>query len=186
MSVSRIAGRYAKSLLDLSSEQGNVDRVLNDMKSLKSASEVRDFALMMKSPILKSDTKSAAFNRIFSGKLDPMTDAFVQIILRKGRERFIPEIASEFIAQYRAQKGISYIRLITATPWNNANVEKLRQKLISSGEVTDKVEIKSEVDDSLIGGFIVEFNNKRYDASIAEKLFELNKNFVGNDYVRQY
>lgn len=186
MSVTRIAGRYAKSLLDLSTEQGSVDRILEDMKSLQAACDVREFELMMKSPILKSDTKSAAFNRIFSGKLDPMTEGFVNIVLRKGRERYLPEIADEFVAQYRAQKGISFIKLVTATPWNAANIEKLRQKLISSGEVTDKVEIKGEVNESLIGGFIIEFNNKRYDASIAEKLFELNKNFVGNDYVRQY
>ena len=53
----RIASRYAKSLIDLAIEQGKLDKVLEDMTAFAEATKVRDFALLLKSPIVKADKK---------------------------------------------------------------------------------------------------------------------------------
>ena len=67
MSVSRISSRYAKSLLDLARERNELDTVLKDIESFNEATKNRDFFLLLKSPIVKTDKKLAIFKAIFEG-----------------------------------------------------------------------------------------------------------------------
>ena len=80
MSVSRIAGRYAKSLLDLAQEQGKLDTILQDVQSFKEATTNRDLFLMLKSPIINTDKKRNVVKAIFGDRMDQLTNAFVDII----------------------------------------------------------------------------------------------------------
>ena len=57
MSVVRIASRYAKSLIDLAVERGQLEEVLGDIQSFQKAAENRDLYLLMKSPIINVSKK---------------------------------------------------------------------------------------------------------------------------------
>ncbi len=179
MSVIRIASRYAKSLLDLAVEQNKVERVLEDIQAFRKAVEVRDLYLMLKSPIVNLDKKGTVLKTLFEGKFDELTMAFLNLIVSKGRESFLPEIANTFVEQYRALKNIATVKLTTATPWNDASIEALRKKL-EGNTTTGEVEIVSAVDPKIIGGFVLEFEDKLYDASVAHQLESLRKEFSKN------
>jgi F-type H+-transporting ATPase subunit delta len=185
MSAQRIATRYAKSLIDLAQEQGKLDRVLEDVKSFKEVAGNRDFALLLKSPIVKADKKEQVFNKLFESKYDPLTMAFLKILLRKGRESQLTEIANEFILQYKIIRHISTVKLITATKLSDQAVEAIRQKLVASDVTDDNVEIITRVDPNIVGGFLVEFEDKLYDASVSHKLAMLKREFQGNLYISQ-
>ena len=170
MSVSRIAGRYAKSLLDFAQEQGKVDTILNDVKSFKEATGNRDLYLMLKSPIITTDKKRNVIDAIFGDRMDKVTSTFFNIILTKGREEFIPEICDEFINQYRSTQNITNAKVTSAAPLNEGTLSKIRAKIMSEmGGSTGDVEINTVVDPSLIGGFVIEIGDKLYDASVAHK-----------------
>ncbi|RMG87337.1 MAG: ATP synthase F1 subunit delta [Bacteroidetes bacterium] len=185
MSAIRIAHRYAKSLIDLAQETGKLERVLEDVKVFNEAAKNRAFYLMLKSPIIKSDKKANIFKALFEGKFDEMTMAFLNILLKKGRESFLPEIAKEFLAQYKAIKHISTVKLKTAAPLSKEVLEKIKQKLLESSVTDQKVEIITETDPELIGGFVIEFDDKLYDASVRHKLDLLSKEFEDNLYISQ-
>ncbi|MEL7222128.1 MAG: ATP synthase F1 subunit delta [Bacteroidota bacterium] len=177
MSVQRIAGRYAKSLVELSQEQNKLDRVLQDMNTMKMASQNKDLALLLKSPIVNATKKQSVMDALFSKSFDEMTMAFVKLLINKGREPYLPAIADAFIAQYKKINHISTVKVITAKPLTEAGLNDLRKKLEAS-EVTEKsVEIETEVDENLIGGFVLEIGDKIYDASVAQKLEELKRSF---------
>jgi len=182
MSINKIASRYAKSLLDLAKEQNKVEAVLEDVKSMKQAAENRDLYLLLKSPIVKTDKKLSILKEIFSGKVDELTMAFVNIITKKGRESYLPEINDEFIAQYRAMSSISKVTITTAEPMSDADLESIKAKLQVSSETRDNLEFETKIDPSIIGGFVIEIGDKLYDASVQHKLDELKKQFSGNDY----
>lgn len=185
MSVQRIASRYAKSLLDLAQEQGKLERVLEDVQSFQQVAKNRDFLLMLRSPVVKADTKERVFNQLFTGKYDEMTMAFLRILLRKGREAQLAEIANEFIVQYKVVKHISTVKLVTATQLSDEAVKTIHDKLLASTSTEKNVELLTEVDADLIGGFVIEFEDKLYDASIAHKLGQMKKNFKDNLYISQ-
>ncbi len=185
MSVTRIASRYAKSLLDLAQEQGKLERVLEDVKAFKKATEQRDFELLLKSPIVNTDKKQAIVKEIFDGKFDPLTMTFLEVIMRKGREKYLAPIADEFVNQYKKAKHISTVYLTTAAPIEPESLQVIKMQLMTSDVTDNNVEIKTKVNPDLIGGFVIEFDDKLYDASVAHKLDLLRKEFAGNAYKKK-
>jgi len=170
MSVTRIASRYAKSLLDLAIEQGKLDTVVEDIKTFSGAIAQRDLHLLMKSPIVHGSKKQEIFTQIFSGKLDELTMGFFKIAISKGREMFLPEMAAEFLDQYKVMKEVSTVKLTTAQPLSEAAVEAIKAKLLGSDLTEKSVEIETAVDADLIGGFVVQVGDKLVDASVAHQL----------------
>src|SRR6516225_7204616 len=125
----RLAARYAKSILDLSLEKNQLEAVHNDMLLLKETlHNSRDLVNLLRSPIIKADKKGKILNAIFTGKISPLTSAFITLLLNKEREGNLPEIAAAFVEQYKTHMGISTVRLTTAVPvgedLKNAILEK--------------------------------------------------------------
>lgn len=185
MSLVRIASRYAKSLLELAHEQGKLDTVMGDIKVLQESAENRDLYLMLKSPIVNGGKKKQVFQALFGESFDKMTMGFLNIIVNKGRENFLPEIANEFVEQYRKFKNISTVKVTSAKPLSADALDKIKTKLLASNSTSENVEIETQVDPSLIGGFVIEIGDKLYDSSVAHKLALLRKEFVGNIYEKQ-
>jgi F-type H+-transporting ATPase subunit delta len=186
MSVTRIATRYAKSLLDLSVERNELAVVAADISTLQAALNNRDLLLMFKSPIISNDKKNAILKALFGGKLSELTMAYLTLLVNKNRESYLPDIAAEFARQHKAMQNITSVKVTTATELTEAVMAEIRQKLAGSGVATDRLEVDSKIDPAIIGGFILEFDNKRYDASVASKLGDLKQEFSKNLYVKEF
>ncbi len=178
MSVQRIAERYAKSLIDLAKDSNRLDVVYNDAQTLKSAMANRDLYLMLKSPIINTGKKTSIVKEIFAGKVDAVTMAFLQIILNKGREAYLPEIAQSLIEQYNVLNGKSTVKITTAVEMDSNWLDSMKKKIIESGVTTSNVELQTKVDPSLLGGFVIEVGDKILNASVAYKLEQLKKELV--------
>ncbi len=182
MSSYRIASRYAKSLIDLATEQGKLDRVVEDMTYFAEVSKLRDVEVLLKSPIINSDKKAKVLDAVFGTKVDTLTYAFLDIILRKGREAYLGDIASEVVSQYRSIKGISIVHIVSAETLSGEAISAIKQKLIASKLTKTNIEFKTTVDKDLIGGFVISFEDKLYDASVKHQLNLLRKEFSTKDY----
>lgn len=180
MSVAKIAGRYAKSLIDLAQEQGKLETILGDIQAFKAANENRDMYMMLKSPIINTTKKRNIIKAIFGESFDEMTMGFTDIVLTKGREEFLPEICEEFINQYRGMKNITSATVTSAAPLKEDTLEKIKNKIRSEMGQGGSVEIETKVDASLLGGFVIEVGDSLYDASVATRLKKLRKEFTGN------
>ncbi len=91
----RLAARYAKSLLDFSVEKGQLEQVYADMQWLQEVCKSsRDFANMLRSPIIKSDVKGKIIRAVTQTHLSELTSAFNQLLVTKNRESYLPEICS--------------------------------------------------------------------------------------------
>lgn len=178
MSVSRIATRYAKSLVDLAKEQNKLDRIKTDMDGFLKATENRDFEVMIKSPIIPPNKKQQVFNALFKDNFDEMTMAFLDIVVRKNRAEHLEGIAQAFVKQYQQMNKVSTVTLTTATALTEEAITKIEQKFLESSDTSEKIDIISKVNPDLIGGFVVEFDDKLYDASVAHKLEKLKKEFA--------
>lgn len=182
MSSYRIASRYAKSLIDLAIEQGKLDRVVDDMSFFAQVAKLSDVALLLKSPIINADKKGKVLDAIFTGKVDPLTHSFIEIILRKGRESLLGDIAHEVINQSQVIKGISIVDVVSAEALPAETLEAIRLKLVDSKLTNGNIQFRTSVDPSLIGGFIISFEDKLYDASVRHQLDLLRKQFTSKDY----
>lgn len=185
MSVIRIASRYAKSLIDLAQEQGKLDRIVEDIKYFQAVcKENGEFFRLLKSPIINGTKKASIFTAIFGERFDEMTKNFLDITVRKGRESNLPEIANEFMEQYRQLNKTTIVKLTTAVKLSEAAVEGIRAKLAGSSATAANIEITTAVNPDLIGGFVIEFEDKLFDSSVAHKLEQLRKEFAKNEGIR--
>ncbi|MCR6721745.1 MAG: F0F1 ATP synthase subunit delta [Chitinophagaceae bacterium] len=85
----RLAGRYAKSLIDLAIEKGQLEQVYQDMLWLQAACKgSRDLVNLLRSPIIKADTKLKILQAVTAGKLSELTNAFNRLLVtkRKGKQ----------------------------------------------------------------------------------------------------
>jgi F-type H+-transporting ATPase subunit delta len=179
----RLAGRYAKSLIDLAKEKNQLDVIYGDIVELKKlCKESRDLLNLLRSPIIKADKKLTILKEAVIGKLNPLTAAFVQLMVSKGRESALPDIAEAFIEQYNKINGIHKVRLTTATPVSEDLKSAITQQLKSATSF-DKIDLETRVEESLIGGFQIEFDGKLVDTSIARDLRDIKKQFQQNIYI---
>jgi F-type H+-transporting ATPase subunit delta len=185
MSAQRVASRYAKALVDIAVEQGQLEQVNEDIQSFLTVMKNRDFELLVKSPIVNTDKKANIFDAIFGGKISEITDKFFKIVLRKNRESYLPHIASAFVEQYKIIKHISTVTITSAKKLSDSALNAIKDKLAASGSFSENIEFNTKVDESLIGGFRLEFGDKLYDASVAYKLEQLKKEFKNNNYIKK-
>jgi len=179
----RLAARYAKSILDLSLERGQLEAVYKDMLLLKDACrDSTDLVSVLRSPIIKADKKGKILDAIFAGKISPLTTAFMTLLLNKGREGNLPEIATAFVEQYKQHKGISTAKLTTAVPVSEDVRQAILQKLKTERHL-QQVELDTQVDPALIGGFVLEIGDERMDSSVAFELNNIRKQFQNNDFI---
>ena len=180
----RLASRYAKSLIDLSIERNQLELVYADMKYLQAVCKASsEFVSFLVSPIIKADKKEAIITAVTKGNIGELTTAFIKLLVVKGRESDLYEIASAFINQYNEIKGILTVKLTTAVVISDTLKQSIVTK-VNNTNTSGSVELETAVDDKLIGGFILEFDNKLVDASILRDLKDVKKQFMKNVYVQ--
>lgn len=180
----RLASRYAKSLIDLAVEKGLLEDTYKDMLYLQSLCKIsKEFVNLLRSPVIKADKKESVIDAVTKNNVSSMTFAFNKLLVSKGRESDLPEIINSFIDQYNEIKGINKVKLTTAVPVTEEVKKAIVDKVVREAGLTN-VQLETAVNEKLIGGFVLEFNNNLVDASILSDLKELKKQFTGNVYVQ--
>ncbi|HQQ96258.1 MAG TPA: ATP synthase F1 subunit delta [Cyclobacteriaceae bacterium] len=184
MADSRVASRYVKSLLGLAVEKGVLEEVHKDMNLFTSlCRENRAFTMMLRSPVIRHEKKKAVLDKIFAGKVNALTLAIIDIITRKNREPILPAIAAEFHNAYNEYKGIGEAQVTTTIAMDKelrASLESIVKKLSNK----QQVEIKEQIDPSLIGGFVLHVGDRQIDASVKGKLKVLSLKFNENYFAK--
>lgn len=171
MKGTKSASRYAKALLDLAIEKNIADEVNANMQNVLAASkESRDFQLFLDSPVINPEKKTEIFKTIFGG-FNELSAAFSALVIKNGRESLLPAIATSYEEQLKAHQGIVPVTLVSASQLDESTKTTILSKIQSS--VKGKIELKEQIDPSIIGGFVVKMGDQRIDASILNQLNNL-------------
>ncbi len=169
MDIGVISVRYARALLKSATEAKIEDAVYMEMQQLaKSYVEVPQLRFTIDNPMLSKDKKEALLLTAVGEKPSDLTKTFIKLVLKEDRERVMQFIANSYVTLYRQQKNVIRGRLITAAAVSPATEQKMRQMV--EGKTNGTVEFESEVDPDIIGGFILEYDTYRMDASVKTKL----------------
>lgn len=175
---SKAGARYAKSLIDLSTEQNALEEIKNDMVFFEGVvGDNGELEAILKNPIVPLDKKTGILNDVFGSKVHQITQSFLRLVVNKGRSAILFDTAKQFIAQYNEIKGIVTAEVTSAialTEASKAEIVALVKKELGANQVV----VKEKVDEKLIGGFILKVGDKQFDASIASGLNKLKKEFA--------
>ena len=177
----RININYAKALFVLAGETSRRDEVAADMRLVSSVcKENRVLNTVFNNPTILEAKKRAIVADIFGEKVCRESLAFLNFVVRKNRSVNLRGIADAYLDMYRESKNIILSKLTTAFEVEES-VKQEVSKLV--GAHTGKtVELESTVDQSIIGGLMVEFNNTMYDGRISSKIARLRREFNKNYY----
>ena len=151
MDTGVISRRYALALLKYVTETGHGEEVYAQVKALLSDPDAAP------KPLCED------------------LERFVSLLIKNGRLPLVKLIFHSFIRQYDERNGIHVARLKTAVD-SPALQEKLRAFVTE--KIGGRVEFQTEVDPSLIGGFVLEVDDYRLDASVSRQLDDIRRQFI--------
>jgi len=173
MNESRISVRYSRALFQSALEKKILDRVYRDMIHISEICTVPGVKEVLESPIIIPSKKTEILLAVFGNDLSETTISLVEMVVRNGRENFLPAIARVFMHETKEYKGITETVLTTAVKVD-AEIKKQISEFISDTFKT-KVELKEIVDKDIIGGFMLKIEDNYIDASIKSKLRKVEK-----------
>lgn len=178
MAGARAALRYAKAILSLATDQKAADAVNNDMKLIaKTITENKDLSVMLQNPVVKSSIKKTVLNEVFKNT-NTITGNLVNTLISNKRIALLEDVATKYNQLHDTLKGTQIAKVTTAVPLT----EDLKAKvLVKVKELTGKeVEVVNLIDENILGGFILRVGDIQYNASIANKLNKLKREFTLN------
>lgn len=180
MNTGVVSKRFAKALLDFATERGKEEVVYREAKALASQYFlVPDLDRTISNPMLEKDKKLALLKVAAGGdKISAELVRFFELVLDSKREAFLQFMMWTYISLYREAKNIVTGKLITAVP--SERLVKHLESLI--GDRNNKtVELESMIDPSIIGGFIIEAQGYRMDASVSNQLERVKRQFINKN-----
>ncbi|MEZ4809884.1 MAG: ATP synthase F1 subunit delta [Allomuricauda sp.] len=178
MNQNRAAIRYAKATLDFAIEKKAADVVENDMRSIAhTIDENKELQALLGSPIVKGELKRNALLEIFKDT-DEISKGLIGTLTDNKRIAMLQEVAYKYIILYEKRKGEDVAQVTTAVPLT-ADLEKKILEQVSK-LTGNKVTLENKVDENIIGGFVLRIGDLQYDASIANKLNGLKREFTNS------
>lgn len=174
----RAAIRYAKAVLSLAQEQSLAQAINADMNLISNTiAENPELDLALKSKVTGSVIKRNILAEIFS-EVNPLTSELFDLLIRNKRIDILKGVASKYTELYDELSGKEKAVVITAVPMTSEIEMKVLAKI---KELSNKaVELENIVDEDILGGFILRVGDKQYNASIANQLNRLKREFTLN------
>jgi F-type H+-transporting ATPase subunit delta len=178
MNISFIPIRYATALYKYVQEHGNdkeiyrqvlaLSKILTGNKSIKS---------MLANPVADKKAKQEILFSLLKQKINPDLKKFIVFLFDRQREIYINEILCRYVVLFREKNNIHFGKLLTASELDKETEVKIVS--VMSRKINGALEIESATDNTLTGGFILEVDNVRCDASIKGKLQKIKKELTG-------
>jgi len=179
MNAALIPVRYATDLLGYANDMGLTDRVYGEAKLLaENILHYRELRNLLENPVIEKAEKKKILLSAAGVTVSVPFEKLINLLLENKREAHTLLIALRFIDLYRMQNNIHWGKLVTASELD-VKTEKRIVELVQ--KVTGgTLEIEKKIDTNILGGFVLEVNNKRWDASISGQL-----KVIRNEYIEQ-
>ena len=169
MDIGVISVRYARALLKSATGAKLEEQVYQEMQTLMASYlQVPELRFTIDNPMLEKDKKKQLLLTACGENRTELTNRFVALVLNEDREKILQFMANSYITLYRQEKNVIRGRLITATTVSPETEQKMRKMVESRTNGT--VEFATEVNPDIIGGFILEYDTYRMDASVKAQL----------------
>lgn len=182
MANSKVAFRYAKSLYAIAKDSGVQEQVLSDFTTfLQTCKSSRELRSLIHSPIILGSKKLEVLSRIFFPNFQEVSSKFITLVINKGRESDLMDIAEAYIKEDKRFKGIVDAQIVSAAPLT----DELKSLLLKRAEemAGSRVDLTEKIDSSLIGGFVLKVNDLQYDASVKSKMERIGSQLLDHSYI---
>jgi F-type H+-transporting ATPase subunit delta len=176
MNESKISVRYSRALFQSALDNNILEKVNEDMIFIAAVCKIPETKELLNSPIIFPSKKTAIFHSIFGNNVEKITLSLIDLVVKNGRESFLPAIARVFIHETKKHKGITESVLTTAVQVDDKIKKQISDLL--SGIFNTRIELEENIDKDILGGFILRVDDNYIDASIRNKLRKIKKELM--------
>ena len=178
----KLAKKYANALIDLSLEANKADKVYEDLvfanETIKANNELSSF---LYNPVVISNDKKEVITKIFSVHVDKITLDFLLLMVEQGRLNIINDVVSQYIYAYNRKRNIIKPQIISAVELDENQKNRIISKLQT--KFSKNIIPEYQINPDIIGGLVVEIEDKTIDCSIKAKFDNIKKQLTkGNSY----
>jgi F-type H+-transporting ATPase subunit delta len=173
MNESRISVRYARALFLSALDKNVLDRINQDMILVRDVCTLPEVRELLSNPVIRPSKKTQIFHSLFEKDLHKLTLSLIDLVVKHGREKYLPAITRMFIHETKKHNGVTESVLTTAVKVD-PGIKKQVSDLIANLFKT-KVDLKDNIDESIIGGFVLKVEDNYIDASVKNKLRKIRK-----------
>ena len=174
---SQLAGRYARSLLQLGNERQLAETIRGDLRGLREVFEANPaLARHLGDPAVSGPSRAALLQRLFAGRVSQITLNFLGVLNVKGRLALLPEIIEAYDDLLEEQLGNVEVDVTVAQRLDPAQLEQVRQRV--SQALGRTAVVHQYVDESIIGGLVLRVQDKLIDASVRFQLEQMRKRLL--------
>lgn len=176
MDLGSISKRYAKALLAYAIESEAEDIVYAEVQNLcLHLLKLPDLRDALENPVISEQEKLQLLYEASGGNVSVVFERFLRLVLQRRREHLLLFVMHSYTDLYRKKKNLYVGKLTTATAIDRKTEEYIRQQIEQN--LKADIEFKSKTDPDIIGGFILQVDSFRVDASIAGQLKRIRKQF---------
>jgi F-type H+-transporting ATPase subunit delta len=175
MNSARIAVRYAKALFDLALDTGAIDGVYRDMKVISRLCVMNEVKEVINNPVIPLQKRKEAIIALAGDGTGELTVKFIELIFSHGRGEFLAAAARNFTDLTRRHRGIRQVTVTTATAVDE--MTRMEMAALLAGGKPGTIEFTEQIDESIMGGFILRVDDSYIDASVRNRLNRFRKEF---------
>jgi len=171
----RAAIRYAKALLQ-NVDGAKAKALMGDMQTIHATLEgSKELRNVLKSPIIKSEDKEASLLAIFKSQSEDVK-GLIKVLAQNQRTDILGAVSNSYMRLYNEAQGVKVAHVTSAVALSS-DLEKQVLSKVKELTGSDNVTIENKIDESIIGGFILRVGDLQYNASIANQLSNLKREF---------
>ncbi|MGI6413284.1 MAG: ATP synthase F1 subunit delta [Syntrophomonadaceae bacterium] len=164
-----VARRYAEAFFNIARESNKVDEYQQELElvveTIKKVENLEQYFAHLLIPV---NEKKAVIDKIFADKISPVTLNFIKVVVDKRREAYLSAITEQYIEMADEFRSIAKLDFITAVEVSKKDVQFLAERLSKS--TGKKIQLRLQVDPTLIGGVRLRMGDQIIDGSVANKL----------------
>ncbi len=174
-----ISKRYAKSLMNVAIKRDMLNNVYDNVTLIYNMCAVPLFGNLIQNPTISTKNKIFILNKICEHKLDIITKNFLELLTQKKRYKLLCEIFQSFLKLHDEYTDTKNVYITTATKIDKDLLEKIKAKALKIAKCT-KIRLIEKIEPKIIGGYILQMDDKQIDASFNSELKVVNKTLVND------
>ncbi|MDA9357086.1 ATP synthase F1 subunit delta [Flavobacteriaceae bacterium] len=176
MKGSRAAIRYAKAIFSLANDINMSTNVYDDMLLyINLSSNEKSFSEMLANSVIDTKSKQEIILSL-NKNMSELSKDLIALLISNKRLSILVDVSNAYKSLYEKANNMTKAVVITAVPITDSIKEKALQKINSIS--SKKVEINNVIDKNILGGFILRYDGKEYNASLSNKLQKIKKELI--------
>ena len=164
--------RYARALFELASEKGTVDDWLVQLDLAVQVLNDDEFRALLNHAEVSLLRKREAVEAVLV-EVDPMVQNLISLLVARGSVGVVGDVYDNYTRLVDIPKGRQRVELTSAVELDDNQIDKI--KVFVEGLVKKEVVIHTSVDESILGGIVIQIGDQLLDGSTKTQLEGLRK-----------